>query len=249
MISEREGAFSVEVSGTEWRVTDMSDNKMPEAVIFDMDGLMFDTEKMSNDGFVKAFGQFGYSFPMELSRQMMGSNYSNMCTIVNRYYGKTMPLDEIMKIRQQYFNDYMEKYGLPVKPGLYELLSYLKENGIKTAVASSNDWDKIERNLKLSGLTDSFDVILSGEYLTESKPNPEIFIKTAERLGLPPQDCLVLEDTPRGEEAANAAGIPVILIPDMIPIDRESTKRAAAVLPDLFGVIDYLEDCSESCSA
>ena len=154
-----------------------------------------------------------------------------------------------MRVRRKYFDDYIRKHGLPVKPGLSELLDFLASEHIGTAIASSNDRDKIDRNLRLAGLEDYFNTIISGEDIVESKPDPEIFLKAAGELGVAPENCLVLEDTPRGAEAAEAAGIPVILVPDMISPDGEAASRAEAVLKDLFQVREYLAAAEEGKSA
>ncbi len=227
----------------------MKRGRLPEAVIFDMDGLMFDTEKISHEGFVKGFGKIGCEFPTELSQALQGSNMTALERMVDEYYERPIPLDKVMRVRRKYFDDYIRKHGLPVKPGLSELLDFLASEHIGTAIASSNDRDKIDRNLRLAGLEDYFNTIISGEDIVESKPDPEIFLKAAGELGVAPENCLVLEDTPRGAEAAEAAGIPVILVPDMISPDGEAASRAEAVLKDLFQVREYLAAAEEGKSA
>ena len=131
---------------------------------------------------------------------------------------------------------------MPCKEGLQELLTYLKDNGMKIAMATSSNREDAERNLNMAGLREYFDALICGDMIRRSKPDPDIYLTAARTLGVQPEECIGLEDSRNGIKSVSAAGMHGILIPDLIQPDEEMTACAEAVLHDLRAVIGWLEE-------
>lgn len=214
---------------------------MIKAVIFDMDGLMFDTESLYDLAWEHAGRQFGYEITRKDLDPMRGVNQKVVKELFLKRFG---PEFDFMKIRQCRI-DYMEQYirtnGLPHKPGLTALLKFLKGNGYQTAIATSTYEDPAGRYLTMEGIDDYFDVCVYGDMTAKSKPEPEIYLEAVKRLGREAEECLVLEDSPNGILAGFRAGCPVIMIPDCIQAGEDEKRRTIKILPSLNHVILYLE--------
>lgn len=151
-------------------------------------------------------------------------------------FGQDCPAKEIHELSKKLRSDYLYKHGIVIKPGLFELITYLKNKGIKIAVASSSAYSKINEDLALAGLKNIFDLIVGGDDLEHGKPDPEIFLKVLKYFKIVADHALVLEDSTNGILAANAANIPVVCIPDYLPDCKEVLARTSAVLPSLVEV-------------
>lgn len=213
---------------------------MIRGVIFDMDGLMFDTERLWGPLWAPCCERIGLPAPSEefvvAARGLAGENMRRHITSA---YPDTDPqalLEAIWKIGAEKFAN-----GVPVKPGLPELLHYLEEIGMPRIVASSSPRAMIERNLQTTGMARYFHDTVCGNDVKYSKPNPAIFLEAARRLGLPPQDCLVLEDSFNGVRAGAAAGAVTVMVPDLDEPDEEMKTLYTACCPDLFAVKELLE--------
>lgn len=214
--------------------------KMVQGVIFDMDGLMFDTERMWATLWEPCCKALGLPMPSdEFVVGARGLAGENMLRHIRSYYPQIPPealLNTLNEAGEELF-----AHGVPVKPGLVELLDYLEQAGIPRIVASSSQPGVILRNLKNTGTAHYFDDIVSGADVTYSKPDPEMFLEAARRLGLPPEHCLVLEDSYNGVRAGAAAHAVTVMVPDLMPSTPEMEGLYTACCKDLFEVKELLE--------
>ncbi len=201
-----------------------------KAVIFDMDGLVFDTERVFMEQLAVVMKEKGYNLSREVYIKTLGTGGSRLKDIMYSEYGEDYPFQECGDIAQSRLVMIAETIGLNIKPQIQELLVMLKEKGIPCAVASSTKSAYVEKYLKHAGLLGYFQKIIGGEMAKHSKPEPDIFLMACEKLNTAPQKALVLEDSENGVKAAFTAGIPVICIPDLKEPDKETIKMAAAVV-------------------
>lgn len=213
----------------------------PKLVIFDMDGLMFDTERIGRACHTQAAKEYGYTITEELSMSLIGGNMIRNTKILKEALGNECPLDKIREKSRQYQEAHFKKKGLQVKAGLIELIDYLKKEKIKIAIASSSGRNIIDRYLQMSQLEGQFDYIMSGDKIHNSKPHPEIFLHVCEHFHFSPKEALVLEDSKNGVLAAHAGGIPVICVPDLIFHERDVFEMTKATVSDLFKVKEILQ--------
>jgi len=185
-----------------------------EAIIFDMDGLMLDTERLARDAWTRAMDDFGYELPEEVYQQMIGRNRRDKIGIFTEAFGSGFPLEKVGQQKDQYLFKLLET-NIPLKPGLLLLLNHLEQTSCKIAVASSTLKEEVLRRLHQLDLYNRFDVVVGGDEVDNGKPHPEIFLHTAEQLAVEPQNCLVLEDSEAGVRAAASAGMKVWIVPDV----------------------------------
>lgn len=189
---------------------------MIKAVIFDMDGLMFDTERLSKELWRELAEKRGYNFEDDFFDQMVGLDLEATKKAFKEDYGQDFPYLEMREEKNHLLEKHVKEKGIPLKEGLRETIAYLKENQYLTAVASSSFREKIEFYLESAGLKEKFDYLIGGDEVAKSKPEPEIFLKGINGLGVSRDEALVLEDSAHGVLAAAKAGIRVILIPDLV---------------------------------
>ena len=212
----------------------------PKLVIFDMDGTLLDTERLSLAGMIEAAKIMGHEMPRDLFEQIMGRNAAYARRLIFEKYGADFDYDKAALLHAKYIDDYFEKHGVPVKPGVEALLDKLEALGIKKCVATSTDRERATHKLTLANLAHRFEVIVGGDEVKESKPNPEIFLKAASYCNTAPESCLVLEDTIAGTEGAYRAGMGVIIIPDIAPLTDEIKSKALAICQDMNEVAGLL---------
>lgn len=214
-----------------------------EAVLFDMDGLMVDTESLSTKALISCAKKQNYDMTREETLQVLGFTEKSIYEFWDNYF-KDSYVDGIKLADDHY--EYIEKIlfttGPDKMPYIEELLKYLKENKYKVAVASSSDIDHIENNMEKTGLGKYIDKMASGQEVPNGKPAPDVFLLAAERLGVDPKNCLVLEDSKAGVKAGRAAGATVFMVPDMFTPDEECKQTAHRIVKDLGEVIKILEE-------
>ena len=215
-------------------------------VIFDMDGLIFDSERLFKDKLSEAMAERGYMLELEVYLSSLGANSDSSRRIMLDRYGEDYPYEEISAEARRAFNEYVMKNGIPVKRGIPELLNYLNSCGIRCAVASSTRSELVKMYLEMSRLDGYFDIVIGGEAVKPSKPAPDIFLKACGEAGVKPSEALVLEDSENGILAAVNGGIPVICIPDMKQHDSGLLGKCAACVKDAYGVMDYIEQHKNS---
>lgn len=214
-----------------------------QLAIFDMDGTMFDTERLSNMGWKQAVAQQTQDISNELFEKtfnsMLGTNNANCRRIANELL-PGFDFDKGNAACCAFMDEYMETHGIPIKPGLFELLDRLEELGIKKCVATSTAKERATHKLKMAGVAHRFEVIVGGDEVIVSKPDPEIFIKAASACGISPESCIVLEDSAAGAMGGYLAGMRVIVIPDILQPSEETRKMASIVCKDLHEVAQLI---------
>ena len=213
-----------------------------KAVIFDMDGLMFDTERiyveaMDYIGEKIGLGKLGY-----IVKKTLGMNRASARKIWIEELGEKYDEELINREIIIYYTEYYKNNTVPVKDGLYEILEYLYKNDYKIALASSSGRDIIKRHLKETNIDKYFSVIVSGEDFKVSKPNPDIYIKACELLREEPKDCIALEDSKNGLLAAYNAGCKPVMIPDLYEAEDEIIKILYRKYDSLREVVNLLKD-------
>ena len=197
-------------------------------VIFDMDGLMFDTEKV----FIKAWDYAGEKIGIGKAGYMvyktLGMSIVASYEIWNEEFGDRYNQEELRKYTKEFLKNYYENNKVPLKQGLYVLLEYLKNANAKLAVASSSPRWEVEKHLNDAGIIDCFSAIICGDMVEKSKPAPDIYIKAAEKMNCLPEECLVFEDITKGIEAARTGGFRTVAVYDPAAQAEweENTKKA-----------------------
>lgn len=214
---------------------------MKKAVIFDMDGLMIDSERVTYNEYVKKLAQLGHhDFTEELYRNCLGKNKQGICQIFIDHYGQDFPMDEVWDDVHVWIDESLRQY-VPKKKGLVELLEYLKANNYKTIVATSSGRARVDEILKNGNLTEYFDDSICGDEVTHGKPHPEIFLTACQKLDVKPEEALVLEDSEAGILAAYDGHIDVICVPDMKYPEPQFVEKVTKIVDSLDEVIDYLK--------
>lgn len=202
-------------------------------VIFDMDGLMFDTERV----FIKAWDYAGEKIGIGKAGFMvyktLGMNIATAYQVWREEFGDRYHQEELKKHTKIFLQKYYEENIVPVKPGLYILLDFLKSKQCRMAVATSSPRWEVEKHLKDAKVEDYFSGIVCGDMIENSKPAPDIYLKACELLGAEPKDCYALEDSRNGLLSAYRAGCKPIMIPDLWQPDEEIRKVIVAKYDDL----------------
>ena len=214
---------------------------MKKAVIFDMDGLMIDSERVTYNEYVKKLAQLGHhDFTEELYRNCLGKNKQGICQVFIDHYGQVFPMREVWDDVHVWIDESLRQY-VPKKKGLVELLEYLKANNYKTIVATSSGRARVDEILKNADLTKYFDDSICGDEVTHGKPHPEIFLTACQKLDVKPEEALVLEDSEAGILAAYDGRIDVICVPDMKYPEPQFVEKVTKIVDSLDEVIDYLK--------
>lgn len=214
---------------------------MIKAIIFDMDGLMIDSERVTFNGYKKVMNEINYSISEDFYKSLLGKTIKTGCQMFKNEYGEDFPFEQVLEDVHKYMADLFDTEGVPLKKGLVELLEYLKENQYKTIVATSSNRDRVNHILKIADIENYFDDSICGNEVVNGKPNPEIFLKACQKLGVLPENAIVLEDSEAGIQAAFAANIPVICIPDMKYPEPYFEKMTTDIYNSLDQVIDFLK--------
>lgn len=214
---------------------------MIKAVIFDMDGVLFDTERLMKEGWMKAGREMGFTITEEQLRQMRGSSRDRSAALFQKWYNGTVDYDKGRQIRSQYTQEYILKYSVPEKKGLKELLAFLKEEGLPAAVATSTDRRTASRYWDLAEITSFITASVCGNEVTSCKPEPDIFLKAAHALQIAPEHCLIVEDSINGLKAARAASGISCMVPDLTPYTEELRPFCDYVCGDLSQIISLIK--------
>lgn len=198
--------------------------------IFDMDGLLFDSERVYLQGYSDLAPKYGITPDYKLFLKTVGTAYERSKAAFLEVY-PNLDYDAMRDELRVYMRHAMESALIPLKPGVHNILSALKNNGVKVALATSTRRPLTTFMLKTADIADYFDISVCGDEVAEAKPNPEIFLKAMQSLSGTPETTMIFEDSHNGIRAANAAGIPVIMVPDLLePLDELKTF---AVVKDL----------------
>jgi HAD superfamily hydrolase (TIGR01509 family) len=211
--------------------------------IFDMDGLLLDSERPIQDAWIRVSAASGIALEAATYRQVVGLNARDSRAHLTRILGERLSFEDGVRQVAEELENAFAKPGYPLKPGAKALLDELKRRSIRCAVASSSDRSEIESRLAKAGVLDHFAAIAAGNEVTRGKPAPDIFLLARERLGMESSaSCLVFEDSEPGAKAALAAGMSVVVVPDLRP-------PHAAILNQCLMVLDSLDDAVSHCDA
>ena len=219
---------------------------MFKAVLFDMDGLMFGTEALAKKAWLVVGKDLGLPVTDELVYKVIGMNQEGVRRTCLEHLGEDFDFDGFRERVARYMEQEMDESGVPVKRGLRELLNFLAQNHIPAAVASSSSRATVEGYLDRAGLTSFFSALICGDMITHGKPAPDIFLTAAKALNTPPESCLVLEDSRNGILAAHAAGIPAVMVPDLIPPTDDLRRLVLCVCESLLDVIPILQNGADN---
>lgn len=214
---------------------------MIKAVIFDMDGLMIDSERVTFEGYQKVMKDMGLDISKEFYVTLLGRTIPVAKKLFQDVYGDDFDLDSVIPLVHQYMADLFDNEGVPIKKGLLPLLKYLKENGYKTIVATSSQRKRVDHILELAQIKDYFDDSICGDEVEHGKPHPEVFLRSCQKLGVQTDEAIVLEDSEAGIQAAHSGHIKVICIPDMKYPDDEYAQMTTEIFHSLEDVINYLK--------
>lgn len=214
---------------------------MKKAVIFDMDGLMIDSERVTYEEYKRKLDLLGYhDFTEDLYKQCLGKNKQGICQVFFDHYGNGFPMQEVWDDVHIWIDERL-KQQVPKKKGLDVLLLWLKQHQIKTIVATSSSRQRVDEILKNADILPYIDDSICGDEVTHGKPDPEIFLKACEKAGVSIKDAIVLEDSEAGIEAAYCGGLDVICIPDMKYPEHIYQVKTTAIFSSLDDVINYLK--------
>ncbi len=211
-----------------------------KAVIFDMDGLLLDTEKLLVKFWVQAANEAGFPMKREDALSIRSLHRSFAVPFLRGRFGGEFDYDKIRSRRMELMKGYLSENPLELKDGAAELLEALKERGILAAVATATDYERTKDYLTRVGIFGRFDKIVCAAMVERGKPEPDIYIYAAEQLGLAPGECAALEDSPNGVMSAARAGCKTIMIPDLTEPTEELSGLLYAKCGSLRGVIDII---------
>lgn len=218
---------------------------MVSGIIFDMDGILIDSERQSNEGWLWAAGQLGVDMPMWLIDSFKGALAELCCKFFDDYYKGVIDYWEAKELRTQHVYKIRETEGIPVKKGVKDIFEYIRNNGLKCAVATSTRRESAEKTLHEIGVWDYLDAVVYGDEVEHGKPEPDIFLRAAKAIGVNPSEAVVVEDSINGIKAGYAADMRVVHIPDTIAIDDDIRKLTYMVCADLNGLIDVVESINK----
>jgi HAD superfamily hydrolase (TIGR01509 family) len=215
-------------------------HRRPAAVIFDMDGLMLDTEPLAARAWTDAARQLGVPFDSAVNARLIGRNFPDCRTIIGEHHGDDYPVDDLMRAWHGAYDAIVEREGITFKPGLLELLAWLEGEAIPKAVATSTRRSRARTKLESTGVLARFAVLVGGDEIAHGKPAPDIFLEAAARLDVTPTRCMVLEDSEPGMRGALAAGMTPVMVPDILPPSASLLALEPLVLKTLHDVRAHL---------
>ena len=216
-------------------------NKQVQAVIFDMDGVIFDSERLVIECWEVIAAKHNIPDIVEICMRVQGNNREETGRRFREKYGNDFPYEDYKKEVSALFRHLYGEGRLPLKPGVSEILEELKRRHMPLALASSTRTDIVKRELEDAHLLQYFDVVLGGDMVSRSKPEPDIFLAAAAALGADSVHCYVLEDSYNGIRAASRAGMHPIMIPDMQQPMEEVRKLAEVIVDNLLAALEYLK--------
>lgn len=219
---------------------------MIKAMIFDMDGVLFDTERVLKDCWIKTAKEMNFSIGEEELRQMRGASAAFCNTLFQKWYEGKVDYKKARARRSQYLEEYIDLHSIPEKKGLKELLNYLKQQNIPFAIATSTERKRASEYWEMAKITDLISASVCGDEVTNSKPDPEIFLTAAKKLHVPIQDCMVVEDSINGLKAARASGAFSCMVPDLTHYSEDLKPICDFVCEDLTSCISLLESLNHT---
>ena len=221
-----------------------------KGVIFDMDGVLLDSEKLYVRFWSEAGKACGYPFERKHALAIRSLARPFAIERLEGFFGKGFDYDKVRNKRIELMDSYIKEHGIDAKPFAAETLGFLKENGIKIALATATAPDRAERYLTRVGLFSYLDAVVCASMVKKGKPEPDIYLKAASELGLKPEECIAVEDSPNGIISAYRAGFRAVMIPDMDEPDEDTLRllfRKGETLRDVRKLVcEELKNCAES---
>lgn len=212
-----------------------------KAVVFDMDGVLFDTERVCMESWVAVADQRGLPNMETIFPRCIGGNANDSKKIVLEAYGQDFDYDTFRKEASDWFWNCIEKNGLPMMTGVREILVWLKEEGWIVGLASSTKRSSVLNHLEQAGIRDYFQAIVTGDMVEHSKPLPDIYLIACRELGVEPCEAYAIEDSPNGIRSAHAAGMCPLMVPDMLQPDQEMEHLSHRIFKDLTEVLEFMK--------
>lgn len=216
-----------------------------KGLIFDMDGLLIDTESLSYEALRLDLEAQGKEFPLSRFLPIRSHSLKKCEEIFKGYYGEDFDFKGCFDRHTLYMNRHIDEYGLPLKPGAEELLKFGKAQGYKIALATGTPLDTAKRWLESVGLWQYFDEFQSSAYIKNGKPAPDVYLATAKLLGFAPSECMAFEDSPNGVRSASSAGCVTVMVPDLSEPDEELSSLIYACAESLSGAVNIIKKYEE----
>lgn len=216
--------------------------KKIKAVIFDMDGVIFDTERTYLQIWTIIFNKYGYNLDKNIYISLMGTGKDNVMKVFKEIYGKDLPIIKMHKEKDEMLMNTISKGLVPMKEGAMEILIFLKENNFKTALATSARRDRLNIQIKIFDIEKMFDAIVCGDDVIHGKPNPEIFLKAAEKIFVNPEECIVIEDSLAGIKAAYNGKMTGFHVQDLKISDNEIMKYCYKNFNSLNEIKNFIQE-------
>lgn len=213
-----------------------------KAILFDMDGVIFDTEREYLKEWNEIFEKYGYEMKKEIYVSVMGRGRKKVKEIFKENFGNDLPIEEMYIEKDKMLKEAVENNKVPLKQGAIELLEFLKKNGYKTALATSAKKDRVKRQVTHAKINNLFDAIVCADDIVNSKPDPEIFLKAAEKVNIKPENCIVIEDSEAGIRAAFNAGMIAFHVKDLKEADESIMKYCNKNFENLIEIKKYIEN-------
>jgi HAD superfamily hydrolase (TIGR01509 family) len=216
--------------------------KKIKAILFDMDGVIFDTERVYLEGWKKVFKKYGYEMKKEIYVSVMGTGRKNVSETFVRIYGEDLPIIQMYEEKDRELFKAIDEGKVPLKEGAKEILIFLRENGYKTALATSAKRERAMKQLKMGKIEELFDVVVTGDEVEKSKPDPGIFLTAAKKLSEEPENCIVVEDSPAGIKAAYNAKMIGFHVEDLKEADEKILKYCHNNFKNLLEIQKYIDE-------
>jgi beta-phosphoglucomutase-like phosphatase (HAD superfamily) len=214
-------------------------------IIFDMDGILFDTEGVTLVCWDKASDEYGYTGVSEVARECIGTSSKRTKEIITSHFGSDFPYDDIRSRSRILLHEIFVKNGMPIKKGAFELLEWLTTDKWKKGLATSTSSVSAEWELRSCDMYKYFDNFIYGDQITRSKPEPDIFLNCASAMKAEPSSTFVVEDSYNGIRAASSAKMIPLMVPDLLPVTDEMKTLAFSTFNDLYEVKNFLAELSE----
>lgn len=213
-----------------------------KVALFDMDGLLLDTEPITIQAKVEEGKKIGLLIQEEMVKHTIGMSQKHVDAYFTSLFGERYQHEYFKKKRQEYLFAYMEKHGLPIKKGALSLLSFLKEEGVPMAIVTSSSREIVEQYQKYHSLFSYFDKIITGDEVKEGKPHPDVYLHAAEVMQVKAEECIVFEDSKNGVLSASRAKMTVVMVPDLIEPDEEVLSFHPHIQSDLQSAIPFVKE-------
>ena len=212
-----------------------------DAVVFDMDGVIFDSERALMECWIELSRKYGIEDIRKTYMDCIGTNGAKTKEIMLRAFGGDFPFEKYAGEASGLYHERYDGGRLPMKKGAREILEFLKQKGKRIALASSTRRQTVLGQLRDARILEYFDAVVTGDMVAESKPEPAIFLRACEEIGVVPGRAFAVEDSHNGIRAAYRGRLRPIMVPDLMPANGEMRELSEAVLDDLVSVIGYLE--------